>query len=191
MLTRQRTRVASLLAAGTAAVTAASLAAAEPTDPADRLTARPFFGLDRVAAAKPSPRAAFPVRGRVGYGEAGARFGAARGGRVHEGQDVFAPAGTPLVAMYDGVVVETGDDGGRGNYVVVYAPAERRTYVYLHMQRPASARPGERVRAGERVGALGCTGSCFGDHLHLEVRKGRSLEGEPIDPMPLLKSLSR
>jgi murein DD-endopeptidase MepM/ murein hydrolase activator NlpD len=191
MLPRQRTRAAALLVAGTAAVSAASLAAAEPTDPAERLDAPPFFPLPRVAAVERPRPAAFPVKGAVGYGESGARFGADRGGRMHEGQDVFAAAGTPLVAMYDGDVLETGNDGGRGNYVAVYARAERRTYVYLHMQRPSSVSPGERVRAGRRVGAVGCTGSCFGEHLHLEVRAGRSLEGRPLDPMPLLKRLSR
>ena len=136
------------------------------------------------------PEAVFPVRGRVDWGEHDARFGAWRGGRSHEGQDVFAPAGTPLVAIRDGRVVETGDDGGRGNYVAIWSPETRRTYVYLHMLRPASHRPGERVRAGRRVGAVGCTGSCWGDHLHLEVRRGRGTTGAALDPLPLLRRLA-
>jgi murein DD-endopeptidase MepM/ murein hydrolase activator NlpD len=45
------------------------------------------------------PESVFPVRGHTDWGEAGARFGAGRGGHVHEGQDVFAPAGTPLVSV--------------------------------------------------------------------------------------------
>ena len=132
----------------------------------------------------------FPVRGPVRWGEQDARFGASRGGHVHEGQDVFAPVGTPLVALRDGRVVETGDDGGRGNYVAIWSRAARRSFVYLHMLHPSRVGPGRRVRAGQRVGAVGCTGSCWGDHLHLEVRRGRGTTGRPLDPLPLLKQLA-
>jgi murein DD-endopeptidase MepM/ murein hydrolase activator NlpD len=127
----------------------------------------------------------------VDFGEAGARFGAGRGGHVHEGQDVFAPAGTPLVSVRSGKVVEKGDDGGRGNYVAIWSRAARRTFVYLHMRRPTPLGPGERVGAGERIGAVGCSGSCWGDHLHLEVRRGRGTTGGPQGPQPLLRRLAR
>jgi murein DD-endopeptidase MepM/ murein hydrolase activator NlpD len=103
---------------------------------------------------------------------------------------VFAPAGTPLVAIRDGRVVETGDDGGRGNYVAIWSPAVSRTFVYLHMLRPSRVGPGKSVRAGERVGAVGCSGSCWGDHLHLEVRRGRGTTGRPLDPLPVLRRLA-
>jgi murein DD-endopeptidase MepM/ murein hydrolase activator NlpD len=136
------------------------------------------------------PASVFPVRGRVDWGEADARFGAWRGGHVHEGQDVFAPAGRPLVAMRDGRVVETGDDGGRGNYVAMWSPSVRHTFVYLHMLHPSRVGVGERVHAGQRVGAVGCTGSCWGDHLHLEVRRGKGTTGRPLDPLPLLRRLA-
>ena len=139
----------------------------------------------------PTPESAFPVRGHADFGEAGARFGAWRGGHVHEGQDVFAPAGTPLVSVRPGKVVEKGDDGGRGNYVAIWSRPARRTFVYLHMRRPTLLSPGERVGAGERIGAVGCTGSCWGDHLHLEVRRGRGTTGRPHDPQPLLRRLAR
>ena len=134
--------------------------------------------------------AVFPVRGRVDWGEQDARFGAWRGGHVHDGQDVFARPGTPLVAIRDGRVVETGDDGGRGNYVAMWNRAARRTFVYLHMLHPSRVRVGERVRVGQRVGAVGCTGSCWGDHLHLEVRRGRGTTGRALDPLPLLRRLA-
>jgi murein DD-endopeptidase MepM/ murein hydrolase activator NlpD len=140
------------------------------------------------AAARPT--AVFPVRSTVDWGEADARFGAYRGGRMHEGQDVFAPAGTPLVAIRDGRVVEEGDDGGRGNYVAIWSSEVRRTFVYLHMLRPSPLAPGDRVPMGRRVGAVGCTGSCWGDHLHLELRRGRGTTGKPLDPLPLLKRLA-
>lgn len=136
-------------------------------------------------------RVVFPVVGKVGYGEHAARFGSNRGGREHEGQDMFAPAGAPLRAFQDGVVVETGDDGGRGNYVAIFSPRANQTYVYLHMRDPARHRPGRRVAAGARLGRVGCTGSCWGDHLHFEVRRGRGTQGRPLDPLPLLRRAQR
>ena len=142
---------------------------------------------ERAAA---RPMAVFPVRGRVDWGEHDARFGAYRGGHMHEGQDMFAAAGTPLVAIRDGRVVETGDDGGRGNYIAIWSREARRTYVYLHMLHPARLAPGDSVRMGQRVGAVGCTGSCWGDHLHLEVRRGRGATGVPHDPLGMLKRLA-
>ncbi len=136
------------------------------------------------------PASVFPVRGRVDWGEQDARFGAWRGGHVHEGQDLFARPGTPLIAIREGRVLETGDDGGRGNYVAICNRAARRTFVYLHMLHPSRVRVGEHVRVGERVGAVGCTGSCWGDHLHLEVRRGRGTTGRALDPLPLLRRLA-
>ena len=133
----------------------------------------------------------FPVRGGGSFGEAEARFGAGRSGHEHEGQDVFAPAGTPLLAVRDAVVLETGDGGGRGNYVALYSRAKRQTYVYMHMQEPSPLKRGRRVDAGKPVGKLGCTGSCFGDHLHFEVRLGRGAQAAPVDPLPLLERLER
>ena len=106
---------------------------------------------------------------------------------MHAGQDVFAPAGTPLVAVDDGVVVEAGSDGGRGNFIAVFDPDRDRAYVYFHMLEPSMRAAGERVRAGERLGEIGCTGSCWGDHLHFEVREGRDAYGEAVDPLPLLR----
>jgi len=132
-------------------------------------------------------REVFPVRGEFNWGQDGARFGASRGGRAHAGQDVFARTGAPLVAVRRGVVVETGDDGGRGNYVALFSPDSRRTYVYLHMDEPSRAKRGERVAAGQRLGGVGCTGSCSGDHLHFEIRRGRGLEGPAENPLPALR----
>ena len=128
-----------------------------------------------------------PIRGSVDFGSATNRFGAMRGGHVHGGQDVFAPTGRPLYAVHDAVVVEAGSDGARGNYLALYALRVRRTFVYLHLAAPALVRPGRRVRAGRRVGAVGCTGSCDGPHLHLEVYTGRGARGRGIDPLPLLR----
>jgi murein DD-endopeptidase MepM/ murein hydrolase activator NlpD len=136
------------------------------------------------------PDAVFPVRGAVDWGDAADRFGASRSGHIHEGQDMFAPAGTPLVAIRDGRVVETGDDGGRGNYLAIWSREAGSTFLYLHMLTPTPLAVGDAVRMGERVGSVGCTGSCWGDHLHFEVRRGRGTTGAPHDPLRMLRRLA-
>lgn len=182
-------------------IVAATIAAVAAGAPAAAATAEPLAALaltletaGRLATLEslrpPKPTAVFPVRGRADFGEQDARFGASRSGHMHEGQDVFAPAGTPLVAIRDGRVVETGDDGGRGNYVAIWSREARRTFVYLHMLHPSRVHVGGRVRAGQRVGSVGCTGSCWGDHLHLEARRGKGTMGRPHDPLPLLRRLA-
>lgn len=141
----------------------------------------------------------FPVAGDVGFGESAARFGAARGGRRHEGQDMFAGPGVPLVSVRDGVIVDGGGQrhrysGGRGNWVVVYSPLDDRSYVYLHLLKPPLVQVGDPVQAGQPLGQLGCTGSCWGPHLHFEVRDGRAgrrAETRAVDPMPLLRQWPR
>ena len=127
-----------------------------------------------------------PIVGAVDYGTAENGFGAPRSGHVHAGQDMFAKAGTPEVAVTDATVIETGTDGGQGNYVHLYDAKRNLTYVYMHMIESAKVRQGERVQAGQLLGGVGCTGSCWGDHLHFEVRDGKGWDGEPRDPMPLL-----
>jgi murein DD-endopeptidase MepM/ murein hydrolase activator NlpD len=152
----------------------------------------PFRDAKRGKRKPREPRGPFhPLDARPDYGNAENAFGASRSDHVHAGQDVFARAGTPLVAVDDGIVAQAGSDGSQGNYLYLYDPKRKRTYVYMHMLAPASAKAGERVEAGNRVGALGCTGSCWGDHLHFEVRAGKGIGGEPQDPLPLLKRWDR
>ena len=153
--------------------------------PSPRALAREVNQLALAAERAQTPR--FPVAGPFNWGQSEATYGSARSGHVHEGQDVFARTGTPLVAVSDGVVVETGDDGGRGNYVAIHDPEAGRTYLYLHMAGPSLVAQGQRVSAGRRVGAVGCTGSCFGDHLHFEIRRGRGTTAPSLDPLPDLE----
>ena len=185
-----RTLLIACLVVGLVAVACAALAeAAGPKRPFEaRLIATPLSLVPPMvrptAAGGRGP--VRPIRGRVTYGEGDAHFGASRGGRMHEGQDVFAPEGTPLVAVRDGIVLEAGGGDERGNYLAIYSRAARQTYVYLHMQGPARVREGRHVHAGQEVGRLGCTGSCFGAHLHFEVRRGHGVRGVAQDPLPLL-----
>lgn len=137
---------------------------------------------DEAGAAQPVS----PVAAPADHGTAINGFGDERG-RLHEGQDMFAPAGTPVVSPTATEVLETGSDGGRGNWAALWDPAARHTYVYMHMERPAGVAPGEQLAPGERVGLLGCTGSCDGPHLHFEIRAGRGPYAPPIDPLPTLR----
>ena len=122
------------------------------------------------------PAHAFPILAWPEYGDG---LGAGRG---HEGQDMFAAAGTPELAVADAVVIEAGYDGGSGNDASIYDPAADRTYNYFHMLEPAMVSVGEHVPAGQQLGKLGCTGSCWGDHLHFEERAGRGHLGGGARP---------
>jgi murein DD-endopeptidase MepM/ murein hydrolase activator NlpD len=154
-----------------------------------------LFPLDPGTAPGLSPGYVFPVLGPHEFGEADARFGASRYGHVHEGQDIFAKPGTSEVAVHDGVVVDRGVDGGRysggrGNYLVIYDPADDRSFVYMHMLKPSPLPLGERVHTGQVIGRLGCSGSCWGPHLHFEVRIGKATlhsQTKAVDPLPYLR----
>jgi len=99
-----------------------------------------------------------------------------RWGRLHAGIDIASPAGTPIRAAETGQVVIAGPVGGYGNYVCVQHTRELST-CYAHLSR-FMTRKGASVRQGQVIGLVGCTGHCFGDHLHFETRVG----GRPVDP---------
>ena len=129
-----------------------------------------------------SPGPFDPLDGRPDYGDAEAAFGNARG-RPHEGQDILSPIGTPIVSPTDGKAIDSGFDD-RGNWLAIYDPERDQTYNFFHMNAPARVSPGDRVEAGEKVGEVGCTGSCYGSHLHFEIRDGSDPYGTPRDPLP-------
>lgn len=133
----------------------------------------------------------FPVQGPHGTRGPIGEFGAPRdGGRTHEGFDIVAACGTPLVAVRDGRVRKAGYDPVLyGNYLLIHGEAEHRSYFYAHMRRPALVHRGERVYAGEPVGVVGKTGNArsVGCHLHFEIH----VNGHPIDPEPYLRAWDR
>jgi murein DD-endopeptidase MepM/ murein hydrolase activator NlpD len=118
-------------------------------------------------------------------------FGAPRsGGRTHEGFDVVAACGTKLVAVTTGRVLRRGYDPVLyGNYLLIHGQGEDRSYFYAHMPHSAQVHRGERVWAGERIGAVGETGNArtVGCHLHFEIH----VNGRPIDPEPALRRWDR
>jgi murein DD-endopeptidase MepM/ murein hydrolase activator NlpD len=144
-----------------------------------------------------APRAAgehvFPVRGPHGFGSAQARFGADRTDHRHEGQDVPAACGTPLVAARGGVVRWTAVHERAGNYVVIAGDGTGMDYAYMHLQAPALVGRGARVATGQLIGAVGDTGVASGCHLHFELwtAPGWHEGGSPIDPLPHLQAWDR
>ena len=136
-----------------------------------------------------APAEVFPVEGEVDFGDAGARFG---GGRGHQAQDVFADCGTPVRAVRAGRVIDAKYHGAAGNYAVIVAD-DGRSHVYMHLRSAARVRTGDKVVAGERIGAVGDTGRAWDCHLHFEVwtAPGWFRGGRAIDPLPYLRSLPR
>jgi murein DD-endopeptidase MepM/ murein hydrolase activator NlpD len=127
----------------------------------------------------------FPIRGPHGYGEYAARFG---GGRGHQGQDVFASCGTPLVAARGGTVKFKQYHARAGNYIVIDGQKTGIDYAYMHMRKPAIVNAGDRVRTGQVIGYVGRTGDASACHLHFEMWKapGWYDGGSPFDPLPSL-----
>jgi murein DD-endopeptidase MepM/ murein hydrolase activator NlpD len=127
---------------------------------------------------------AFPVPGKHNYGGAGARFGAARGGHTHQGQDVLAACGQVLVAAQGGVVkVKAYQASGAGYYLVIHGFSGTDT-VYMHMIGPSYLLEGQLVPTGFPIGIVGTTGSSSGCHLHFEhwSAPGWYEGGAPYDP---------
>jgi murein DD-endopeptidase MepM/ murein hydrolase activator NlpD len=137
----------------------------------------------------PSGTHVFPVVGSFGFGGDGARFGAPRGDHIHQGQDVTAAEGTPLVSVSAGTVYwRAYQAGGAGNYVVIRG-SDGYDYAYMHLREGSLVKPGDAVSAGQAIGHVGSTGDASGPHLHFEVWDGPwQSGGHPIDPLPLLKS---
>ena len=129
----------------------------------------------------------FPVRGRHTYGDG---IGAGRG---HQGEDILAKCGKPVVAAQRGRVVYRAYQGAAGNYVVIDGAGRRPDEVYMHLKRPASVRKGEKVAAGELLGRVGDTGDATTCHLHFEMwsEPGWYKGGRVLDPLPSLKRWDR
>jgi murein DD-endopeptidase MepM/ murein hydrolase activator NlpD len=163
-------------AAGVADPAAPGVAAAVPRV----LATAPFDLVDHM----------FPVRGSHTYGEGVAAFGAGRDGHSHEGQDVFARCGTPLVAARGGVVKLNQFQSAAGNYLVIDGEDTDVDYVYMHLRERSPLAKGARVLTGQAIGHVGDTGDANGCHLHFELWSGPGwyTGGKPGDPLPFLKA---
>jgi murein DD-endopeptidase MepM/ murein hydrolase activator NlpD len=131
---------------------------------------------------------AFPILGAHDFGGAGGRFGAGRSGHTHEGQDVMAACGTPLVAARGGRVQYSGYQGAAGNYIVIDGRGTGYDMGYMHLLEPSPLQEGMTVRTGEPIGVVGQTGDASACHLHFEIwtAPGWYEGGSPIDPLGFL-----
>ncbi len=175
--------------------------------PAGRYEFRVFSDAGTVQAAQAGPAAAavapplataafdlvdhkFPVRGRHTFGTGIAAFGAARDGHSHQGQDVFAACGTPLVAARGGVVKLNQHDDRAGWYLVIDGAGTDVDYVFMHLREASPLKTGASVTTGHSIGEVGDTGDADGCHLHFELWTGPGWKtgGAPIDPLPSLRA---
>src|SRR5262245_50845679 len=129
----------------------------------------------------------FPVKGRHTYGDG---IGAGRG---HQGQDILAKCGKPVVAALPGRVSWVDYQSAAGNYVVIHGGAHQPDTVYMHLLKRTSLRRGQRVAAGDRIGLVGRTGDATACHLHFEMWSSPGWEkgGTLLNPLPYLKRWDR
>jgi murein DD-endopeptidase MepM/ murein hydrolase activator NlpD len=128
----------------------------------------------------------FPVAGPHTFGDG---FGAARSGHTHQGQDIMAACGTPLVAVSRAKVKFVSFQGAAGNYVVIRNKKLHQDYMYAHLAARASVTKGTVVQPGQQIGIVGQTGDATACHLHFELWLGKWYRGgHPVNPMPYLQT---
>jgi murein DD-endopeptidase MepM/ murein hydrolase activator NlpD len=123
-----------------------------------------------------------PVQGSVSFTSS---FGEPRNGHTHQGVDMFAATGTPLVAVVSGSLFFQSDTlGGLAAYVT---GSDGTTYYYAHLNDYVGG--GRSVSTGELIGHVGNTGDASGgpSHLHFEIRPGGP-NGAAVDPYPTLRA---
>jgi murein DD-endopeptidase MepM/ murein hydrolase activator NlpD len=102
-----------------------------------------------------------------------------RWGQLHAGIDIAVPAGTPIRASKGGSIALAAPYGGYGNYTCIDHGGGVSS-CYAHQS--SFAVTSGAVSQGQVIGYVGCTGHCFGDHLHFEIR----INGAPTDPLGYL-----
>lgn len=106
-----------------------------------------------------------------------------RGASFHEGLDLRAPVGTPILAAQGGTVIYAGSRIRGYGRMVVISHLNGITTIYAHQSR-LFVRKGQRVKQGQRIGLSGNTGHSTGPHLHFEVRTGVAA----LDPLRVMPS---
>ncbi len=148
-------------------------------------TPQPLAEQARPPPVEPAPgrsaRGPTPLRWPVEEGVLYSGFGL-RQGVKHDGIDLGAPEGTPVLAAADGEVIYVGFDRAFGNLVIL-KHRDKLVTVYAH-NRDVSVHIGARVKRGQRIAHVGRSGRSQGPHLHFEVRQGP----RPVDPMDYLPS---
>jgi len=139
---------------------------------------KPHKGVKSPTVAAPSVgklRLIWPAQGRLS-----SKFGP-RKGRMHDGIDIAAKVGTPIVAAAAGEVVYADNKlTGYGNLIIVRHNASMFT-AYAHNDRNFVS-SGDKVKKGQHIANVGETGRVTGPHVHFELRRGETA----IDPLPYL-----
>ena len=140
-------------------------------------------GMDGSGGTGPTGDGVFPIRGHHTYGDG---LGA---GRDHQGQDLMAKCGKPVVAAEAGRVELVDYHPAAGNYVVIDGVGKATDNVYMHLAGRPSVRKREAVEAGDELGTVGRTGNASACHLHFEMwsSPGYYSGGSVVDPLPYLK----
>jgi murein DD-endopeptidase MepM/ murein hydrolase activator NlpD len=130
-----------------------------------------------------------PVKGPVRIGQG---WGAPRDGgrRRHQGIDLLAPAGTPLVAVTSGTITRlSNQDRGRGGISLWLRDARGTAYYYAHNHHNL-VHLGQQVKAGQVLGRVGATGNAKGGppHLHFQIHLGG---GRPVSPDAMVRRWCR
>ena len=147
-------------------------------------TLRFYVQVARLYSQEPDRRIAMPLAD-VSKRQVADTWGAPRGtGRRHEGQDIFAPKGTPVLSATHGFVYNIGENNLGGQTVSVIG-AGGRLYYYAHLDKYAPGlEEGDRVTTRTVLGYVGTTGNAQGTppHLHFGIYTGSGA----INPLPLL-----
>ena len=122
-----------------------------------------------------------PVAGPVSFVDS---WGAPRSGHTHQGVDMMAAYGTPVVAITSGTITYAAYDGSGGNMIFLSGD-DGNAYWYMHNQQNLVS--GGRVSTGQQIATVGDTGNAEGTpHLHFEYHPGG---GAAVNPYPLVASL--
>jgi hypothetical protein len=135
--------------------------------------------------------AVFPVAGPHDFGNAENRYGAPRGGHVHEGQDILTAEGTPDVAPLPGTITLTEFQAGGAGYYAVEHTLIGFDFMFAHCKAASLlVGAGQAVTAGQQLCQAGQTGDATGPHLHFEMWVGgwQAPGGHSIDPLPYLEA---
>lgn len=162
------------------------------TPPTPEFLARRKIETDQIAAARAidsgsrgwRQRFVWPVSGRISGLFGSQRIYAGEPGAYHSGVDIARPAGTPIVAPADGVVILAAASpfSLEGNLLMIDHGLGLNS-AFLHLSR-IDVRPGQAVRQGETIGLIGMTGRATGPHLHWSLR----WRDARIDPEPLARA---
>jgi murein DD-endopeptidase MepM/ murein hydrolase activator NlpD len=142
------------------------------------------FKIIRLTSLEPDVKLTVPIR-TVRVKQIGNTWQAPRSeDRLHEGQDIFAPRGTPVYSATEGYVVRIGENRLGGRTVSVIG-AGGRIYYYAHLDSyAADLSVGDKVNTETKIGYVGTTGNAQGTPPHLHF--GVYTSSGAINPLPLL-----